>query len=76
MLQPFIHTGKTYRQTRVPTWILVTHMFNHQTHPKGQLTTLLAQLGYESGITDLPWMPSLAGHSIERPETNVTHPPQ
>jgi uncharacterized damage-inducible protein DinB len=48
--------GKTYV---LPTWVLVTHMFNHQTHHRGQLTTLLSQLGYDPGITDLPWLPSL-----------------
>lgn len=47
-------------KTRVlPTWLLVTHLFNHQTHHRGQLTTLLSQLGYDPGITDLPWLPSL-----------------
>ena len=59
--QPFTYKSNIYKQTRVlPTWVLVTHMFNHQTHHRGQLTTLIKQLGYEPGITDLPWMPSLA----------------
>jgi uncharacterized damage-inducible protein DinB len=39
-----------------PHWLLVTHMFNHQTHHRGQLTTLLNQMGYEPGVTDLPAM--------------------
>lgn len=42
-----------------PAWILVTHLFNHQTHHRGQLTTLIKQLGYEPGVTDMPWLPSL-----------------
>jgi uncharacterized damage-inducible protein DinB len=46
--------GKT---RRIPAWVLVTHMFNHQTHHRGQLTTLLKQLGFDTGITDLPFMP-------------------
>ncbi len=41
----------------LPHWLLVTHMFNHQTHHRGQLTTLLNQLGYEPGLTDWPAMP-------------------
>jgi uncharacterized damage-inducible protein DinB len=41
----------------LPHWLLVTHMFNHQTHHRGQLTTLLNQLGYDAGVTDLPAMP-------------------
>lgn len=31
---------------------LVSHMFNHQTHHRGQLTTLLSQQGVDIGITD------------------------
>jgi len=29
------------------------HFFNHQTHHRGQLTTLFAQLGVDVGVTDL-----------------------
>jgi len=36
------------------TWPLVVHMFNHQTHHRGQLTTLLTQLGHDVGATDIP----------------------
>lgn len=58
--QMFEYTSIVDGKTRIlPTWILVTHMFNHQTHHRGQLTTLLSQLGYDPGITDLPWLPSL-----------------
>jgi uncharacterized damage-inducible protein DinB len=32
-------------------------MFNHQTHHRGQVTTLLKQTGIDPGITDLPWAP-------------------
>jgi uncharacterized damage-inducible protein DinB len=38
---------------RVPAWIAVTHYFNHQTHHRGQVTTLLSQLGRDPGVTDL-----------------------
>lgn len=30
------------------------HIFNHQTHHRGQLTCLLSQLGIQYGCTDLP----------------------
>lgn len=43
-----------------PAWTLVVHLFNHQTHHRGQLTTLLTQLGVEPGVTDLPLVPALA----------------
>ncbi len=32
---------------------LLTHFFNHQTHHRGQLTTLLTQAGVDVGVTDL-----------------------
>ena len=35
----------------------IVHFFNHQTHHRGQLTTLLSQLGIDPGVTDFPWMP-------------------
>lgn len=46
-----------HQQYILPTWVLVTHMFNHQTHHRGQVTTLIKQLGYEPGVTDIPWLP-------------------
>ena len=44
---------------RYPFWFAVTHFFNHQTHHRGQLTTLLAQRGLDPGVTDLIWLPEL-----------------
>ncbi len=35
-----------------PAWIAVAHMFNHQTHHRGQVTTLMHQLGHDPGVTD------------------------
>ena len=32
---------------------LILHFFNHQTHHRGQATTLLAQSGVDVGVTDL-----------------------
>lgn len=32
---------------------LLMHMFNHQTHHRGQLTVLLSQFGLDVGVTDL-----------------------
>jgi uncharacterized damage-inducible protein DinB len=31
---------------------LLSHFFNHQTHHRGQVSTLLSQLGADVGITD------------------------
>jgi uncharacterized damage-inducible protein DinB len=32
---------------------LIVHVFNHQTHHRGQATTLLTQAGVDVGVTDL-----------------------
>jgi uncharacterized damage-inducible protein DinB len=55
---PFTYTSNVDRKTRtLPTSALVMHMFNHQTHHRGQVTTLLKQLGHDPGNTDIPWLP-------------------
>jgi uncharacterized damage-inducible protein DinB len=36
-----------------PLWHAVAHLFNHQTHHRGQVTTLLMQAGHDPGVTDL-----------------------
>lgn len=36
-----------------PFFSLLMHFFNHQTHHRGQVTTLLAQAGVDVGGTDL-----------------------
>jgi uncharacterized damage-inducible protein DinB len=36
-----------------PAWKALTHFFNHQTHHRGQVTTLLMQSGVDVGMTDL-----------------------
>ncbi len=64
--QLFSYTSNVDQKTRLlPTWILVTHLFNHQTHHRGQLTTLLTQLGYDIGVTDIPWLPTLQGEEAQ-----------
>ena len=56
--QKLTYTSKVDGVTRsVRRWILVTHMFNHETHHRGQVTTLLSQLGLDMGTTDIPFMP-------------------
>ena len=42
--------GQSYTD---PLGILVQHLFNHQTHHRGQITTLLSQAGIDVGATDL-----------------------
>ena len=52
------YSGLTQSTRTKPAWLLVTHMFNHQTHHRGQVTTLLSQLGIDPGVTDLMLMPT------------------
>lgn len=37
-------------------WVYVAHVFNHQTHHRGQTTTLLTQMGIDVGVTDFPFV--------------------
>lgn len=50
-------SGVAQREMSRPRWLCVTQMFNHQTHHRGQVTTLLKQSGIDPGSTDLPWAP-------------------
>lgn len=48
---------------RYPLWFAAAHFFNHQTHHRGQLTTLLMQQGTDPGLTDLIWLPQMQAAS-------------
>jgi len=52
------YSGAAKRELRKPTWLLVTHMFNHQTHHRGQVHCMLTQAGGKPGDTDLPLLPT------------------
>jgi len=45
------------KQITMPYVAAVMQVFNHQTHHRGQVTTLLSQFGVDVGVTDLPVMP-------------------
>ncbi len=51
------YSGAAKAELRKPRWLLVTHMFNHQTHHRGQVHCMLTQAGGKPGDTDLPLMP-------------------
>ncbi|PZD74352.1 hypothetical protein C1752_01374 [Acaryochloris thomasi RCC1774] len=54
------YTSKVDKKIRtVENWVLITHMFNHETHHRGQITTLLSQIGLDMGTTDLPFLPGI-----------------
>jgi uncharacterized damage-inducible protein DinB len=55
--QPLTWFSNLYKQTfAMSGWSAVTHFFNHQTHHRGQATTLLMQFGIDPGVTDLVFM--------------------
>jgi uncharacterized damage-inducible protein DinB len=68
----FTYTRIDGRTRTLPAWLLVAHMFNHQTHHRGQLTTLLSQLGVDPGATDLPWLPELLQLTSGKGSTSPT----
>ena len=49
---PLVFT-RAGRRHECPLWWTVSHVFNHQTHHRGQITTLLSQAGIDPGVTDL-----------------------
>jgi uncharacterized damage-inducible protein DinB len=51
------YSSATKREWTRPRWMLVTHMFNHQTHHRGQVHCMLTQAGVKPSDTDLPVMP-------------------
>lgn len=48
-------SGSAGREVTKPRWLLVTHLFNHQTHHRGQMHCMLTQCGVQPGATDLPF---------------------
>ena len=49
-------SGAAHMEITRPKWILVTHMFNHQTHHRGQVHCMITQCGLKPRDTDLPFM--------------------
>lgn len=52
-------SGATNRTLSRPRWMLVAHLFNHQTHHRGQAHAMLTAAGARPEDTDLPFMPGL-----------------
>jgi uncharacterized damage-inducible protein DinB len=49
-------SGGTGREWTLPRWITVTHLFNHQTHHRGQAHALVTREGVAPADTDLPFI--------------------
>ncbi len=50
-------SGATGREMTRSKGLLVAHIFNHQTHHRGQVNALLTGFGVKPGVTDLPFGP-------------------
>lgn len=61
--KPFAYKNSKGIPRQHPFWQAVSHFFNHQTHHRGQVTTLFMQLGVDPGITD---MIALFSNELER----------
>ncbi|WP_159999329.1 DinB family protein [Roseomonas sp. 18066] len=48
------YSGAMGREVRRPMALLAVHLFNHQTHHRGQAHALLTSFGAATGDTDLP----------------------
>jgi uncharacterized damage-inducible protein DinB len=60
LAEPMTWTSRLYGFTQThPRWVQVTQIFNHQTHHRAQVHTLLTQLGLDIGPTDVPVLPLL-----------------
>lgn len=55
--EPDLNVAITYKKQNISStknfFSLLMHFFNHQTHHRGQVSTLLFQAGIDIGITDL-----------------------
>ncbi len=49
-------SGAMQREMRMSCALLVIHMFNHQTHHRGQAHAALTWFGHDPGATDLPFV--------------------
>ncbi len=49
---PLVYLRRGQEQS-MPLWWGVTTVFNHHTHHRGQITTLLSQQGIDPGVTDM-----------------------
>ncbi len=54
-------SGAMGRELTRPLGLLIVHMFNHQTHHRGQVHAMLTAAGAKPADTDLPFMPGLDG---------------
>ena len=57
-------SGGSQQEMSQKRWVLLTHLFNHQTHHRGQAHDLITQAGVRPAATDLPWILDLKALGI------------
>lgn len=61
LAEPVTYTSFVKQESvTLPLGLVLVHLFHHQTHHRGQITTLISQLGYDFGATDLIYLPEAA----------------
>ncbi len=50
-------SGMTGKEITMPRALCVSHMFNHQTHHRGQIHAMMTSAGLEAPVTDIVFMP-------------------
>ena len=59
---PLVYRNQSGKEFSHPLGPAALHLFNHGTHHRGQVTTLLAQLGRDPGVTDfIAWYRETGG---------------
>ena len=53
--RPFEYRNSTGREFRQMRWQALLHMFNHQTHHRGQVAQVLDEHGIENDVSNLIW---------------------
>ena len=51
--EPLRYVNSAGESHAKPCGLVLRHVFNHQTHHRGQATTLFSQFGIDVGVTDL-----------------------
>jgi uncharacterized damage-inducible protein DinB len=51
------YSASAEREVTRPKSLIIAHVFNHQTHHRGQVNALLTGFGINPGVTDLPFSP-------------------
>lgn len=70
LARPLTYTSLArHESVTLPLGLILTHLFHHQTHHRGQITTLISQLGYDFGDTDMIYMPGL--RTVFRNQTSI-----